>query len=141
MWGNEKVEWQKKESFAAMMSKKEETKPPKFDQKAADMRKAKELYGEGYRPSKSPLVPKEKVRQGVTNVLDEKPKDTRYERKGQNLQSSILTHQDEDVQGSRKGNYSNAGSRIQSASNAGWNANTGYAKPNNTGNIDPYKSR
>ena len=45
-----------------MMSKKEETRPPKFDQKAADMRKAKELYGEGYRPSKSPLVPKEKVR-------------------------------------------------------------------------------
>ena len=65
-----------------MMSKKEETKPPKFDGKAADMRKAKELYGEGYRPSKSPLVPKEKARQGVTNVLDEKPKDTRYERKG-----------------------------------------------------------
>lgn len=62
MWGNEQVEWQKKESFAAMMSKKEETRPPKFDQKAADMRKAKELYGEGYRPSKSPLVPKEKVR-------------------------------------------------------------------------------
>ena len=62
MWGNENVEWTKKESFAAMMSKKEETRPPVFDDKAADQRKAKELYGEGYRPSKSPLVPKEKVR-------------------------------------------------------------------------------
>lgn len=82
MWGNENVKWQKKESFAAMMSKKQETKPPQFDETAAEQRKARELYGEGYKVSKSPLVPKEKVREGVTNVLDDKPKDTRYERKG-----------------------------------------------------------
>jgi hypothetical protein len=48
MWGDEQVEWQKKESFAAMMSKKAETRPPQFDDTAAMNRKAKELYGEGY---------------------------------------------------------------------------------------------
>jgi len=46
------------------------------------------------------------------------------------------------MQGSRKGNYSQGGSRLASASNAGWNANTGYAKPDNTDSkIDAYKRR
>jgi hypothetical protein len=112
-----------------------------FDETAAEQRKARELYGEGYRPNKSPLVPKEKLNPGVTNVLDDKPKDTRYERKGKELQSSVLTHQDESVRDSRKGNYSQGGSRIGAASNSGWNAPTGYAKPNNTGKVDPYKMR
>ena len=141
LWGNQQTEWQKKESSAAMMSKKEQTRPPTFDETAAEQRKARELYGEGYRPSKSPLVPKEKVNPGVTNMLDDKPKDSRYERKGNNLQSSILTHEDENVKGSRKGNYSQGGSRLASASNAGWNASTSYSKPVNAGKIDPYKMK
>jgi|APSaa5957512535_1039671.scaffolds.fasta_scaffold50075_3 hypothetical protein len=37
--------WQAKRSFAADMSKKEPTRPPVFDEKAADDRKMKELYG------------------------------------------------------------------------------------------------
>ena len=70
MWGDEQVEWQKKESFAAMMSKKAETKPPVFDDTAAINRKAKELFGEGYQPNKAPLMPREKAKPGITNVLD-----------------------------------------------------------------------
>jgi hypothetical protein len=37
--------------------------------------------------------------------------------------------------------YSQGGARISSASNAGWNSNTGYSKPVNTGDIDAYKMR
>jgi hypothetical protein len=45
------------------------------------------------------------------------------------------------VRNSRKGTYSQGGARIASASNAGWNAATGYSKPVNTGNVDAYKMR
>ena len=69
------------------------------------------------------------------------PKETRYERKGKELQSSVLTHQDEDMKNSRKGTYSQGGARIASASNAGWNAATGHSKPVNTGTVDAYKMR
>ena len=142
MWGDEQVEWQKKESFAAMMSKKAETRPPVFNDTAAVNRKAKELYGEGYQPGQSDLVPKEKTKQGVTNVLDDKPKDTRYERKGKELQSSVLTHQDSEVREQRKGTYSQGGARQLAASNAGWNAATNFAKPVNTSTkVDAYKMR
>jgi hypothetical protein len=32
------------------LSKKEETRPPRFDETAAEMRKAREIYGENYKP-------------------------------------------------------------------------------------------
>lgn len=42
----------------------------------------------------------------------------------------------------RKGNYDGGdNTRILSASNAGWNAQSGYQKPVNSGNVDPYKRR
>jgi hypothetical protein len=44
-----------------MMSTKAETKPPVFDNTAAEQRKAKELYGEGYTVTKSNLTQKEKT--------------------------------------------------------------------------------
>jgi hypothetical protein len=51
------------------------------------MRKAREIYGENYRPNKQPLIPKEKVNKGVTNCLDDGPTDNRKMRKADNLQS------------------------------------------------------
>jgi hypothetical protein len=36
LYGDEKIEWTKKESFAATMSKREETRPPVFDDTAAE---------------------------------------------------------------------------------------------------------
>jgi hypothetical protein len=36
LWGDKKEEWQKKESFAALMSKKAETRAPVFDNTAAE---------------------------------------------------------------------------------------------------------
>lgn len=42
---------------------------------------------------------------------------------------------------SRTGTYSQGGARLASASNAGWNAATGYSKPVNTGNVDAYKMK
>ena len=53
----------------------------------------------------------------------------------------MLTHENDDVRYQRKGNYTQENTRIQSASNAGWNSQTGYAKPNNSGNVDPYRRR
>lgn len=133
--------WQKKEYFAAQISKKEATRPPTFNEAAAEMRKAREIYGENYKPNKQPLIPKEKVSKGVTNCLDDGPQPNRKMRKADNLQSQVLTHQDDDVRYQRKGNYEKEGSRLQSASNAGWNAQTGYAKPVNSGKVDPYRRR
>jgi hypothetical protein len=39
------------------------------------------------------------------------------------------------------GNYSQGGARSGGASNAGWNAPTGFSKPVNTGEVDAYKMR
>lgn len=64
------------------MSKKEATRPPKFDETAAQMRKARELYGDNYQPVKAPLVQEERPKAGVTNCLDEGPKESRQMRKG-----------------------------------------------------------
>lgn len=107
------------------MSKKQETRAPVFDNTAAEERKARELYGANYKPVKAPLREKEKVAPAVTNCLSDAPTENRKSRKAGQLQSSILTHADESVREQRKGNYE-AGGRIQSASNAGWNAQTGY---------------
>ena len=67
------------------MSKKEKTRPPVFDDTAAQQRKARDLYGDNYKASRSPLVPKEKPKAAVTNCLDDAPKDSRQMRKGQQL--------------------------------------------------------
>jgi hypothetical protein len=45
--------YQKKTNLAGVMSTKEETRPPVFDQTAADERKMRELYGNSnYQPVK-----------------------------------------------------------------------------------------
>lgn len=62
-------------------------------------------------------------------------------RKGQQLQSSVLTHEDESIRESRKGNYEKGGARITSASNVGWSSQSGYAKPVNVGKVDAYQRR
>ena len=52
-------EWTKKQSFAAAISKKEETRPVVFDNSGADERKARELHGANYKPPpKSPAMAK-----------------------------------------------------------------------------------
>lgn len=47
----DKYAYEKQTNLAAAISTREETKPPKFDQAAADERKARELYGNSnYKP-------------------------------------------------------------------------------------------
>lgn len=46
------------------------------------MRKARELYGDNYQPVKAPLMQAERPKAGVTNCLDDEPKDSRQMRKG-----------------------------------------------------------
>lgn len=44
--------WEKKQNLAGNLSKKEATRPPKFDEKAAEQRKMNELHGGSYGASK-----------------------------------------------------------------------------------------
>jgi hypothetical protein len=87
-------------------------------------------------------MPREKAKPGISNVLDKEHVESRYERKGKELQSNVLTHQDETVRNARKGTYTQGGQRISAASNAGWNSATNYAKPaNNVTKLDAYQKR
>ena len=61
-------------------------------------------------------------------------------RKANELQSHVLTHDDDNLRNERLQSYQN-NPRINSASNSGWNAQTAFAKPNNTSQVDAYKMR
>ena len=91
--------WEAKKSLAAELSKKEATRPPVFDDKAADERKMNELYGN------SKYAPVGKAQKATDNGNG----DNRKDRKANHLQSSILTHQDEEVRASRGHDWRNAG--------------------------------
>jgi len=53
-----------------------------------------------------------------------------------------LTHEDESLRNARKGTYDQGGERAFMATNASWNNQNGFAKPNNTGGkVDPYARR
>ena len=57
----------------------------------------------------------------------------RKDRKANELQSNILTHEDENLKNERTAAYDKSNKRVFAASNADWSAQTGYAKPMNTG--------
>ena len=57
----------------------------------------------------------------------------RKNRKANQLQSNILTHEDDDLRNERKGNFNDNGARLGMGSNASWSAQGGFSKPKNTG--------
>lgn len=66
------------------------------------------------------------------NVLEDQGQE-RKDRKAAQLQSNILTHEDENLNKERLAGYDKSKQRVFAASNADWSAQTGYAKANNTG--------
>jgi hypothetical protein len=95
----DKDAYQKKTNLAAAISTKEATRPPAFDQSAADQRKERELYGNSnYQP-----IGKEKNRQfkpaqvGMDAQLD---RDTKNRKAGM-LGSNILGNTDPEVAANR----------------------------------------
>ena len=74
------------------MSKKEETKPPRFDDSAAEDRKMKELYGNsGYKPIGISSAKK------AAAAPASKQGDSMKSRKAAQLQSNLLTHADDEL--------------------------------------------
>lgn len=60
-------------------------------------------------------------------------------RKANELQSSVLTHQDDSLRQQRTA-VNNGGEKSKMASNAGWNT-PAASKPKNVGGVDPYKMK
>lgn len=82
--------------MAGTLSQKEATRPPNFEDAAAEDRKMRELYGNSqYAPLRKQPAAKEQTMENGT----------RKDRKATNLQSSILTHEDEGLREARKGNH------------------------------------
>lgn len=128
--------YEKRQNFAGTISQKEATKPIVFDETAAEERKIQELYGKGkyqahkrgeYRPH--------------TAKLDSEHDTNRKDRKMNELQSNILTHQDSKVREERNAQFHNDGKRLGMASNSAWNAQGGFSHPVNAGKVDPYRMK
>lgn len=66
------------------MSQKEATRPVVFDEKAADERKKRELYGENYRPPTNQSARKNAA------PAQNAGGDNRFARKAANLQSNVF---------------------------------------------------
>ena len=56
----------------------------------------------------------------------------RKERKAKELCSNVLTHAEPSLKEERLNDFDKSKKRIDMASNAGWNAQNGFAKPNNS---------
>lgn len=74
----------------------------------------------------------------IENVTSDAHVD-RKDRKAKELGSSVLTHADSTLHDQRTKNYDKSNKRIDMASNAGWNAQNGFAKPNNSVKQDAFK--
>lgn len=147
-YGDEKSQdiWQRRqETFAGVVSQKQNTRPPQFDDSGADDRKMKELYGNShYEPLKKDWYYQDKKAAQPQKTPVDKEDHPLYERKyrkAANLQSNVLTHEDPTLREERTAQYDAQKTRISQASNAGWNAQTGYQKPINAGKVDAYRMR
>ena len=115
------------------MSKKEETKPPRFDDQAAEDRKYRELYGAN---AKRPEGSAKKAAAPPSGQTD-----NRKTRKAAQLQSNVLTHADDELRAQRDKAFDMTGeSRGELTSGqGGWAAQNNLAKAKNKGGIDTYK--
>lgn len=71
----------------------------------------------------------------------EKVRRDRKDRKAAELQSNVLTHEDDALKQERTDAFDPSKQRVFMASNATWSAQDGYAKPQNKGKVDAYKLR
>jgi len=116
--------WDKKLNFAGEVSQREKTRPPVLEGSAADERKLKELYGNSkYEPLKREFWKNQKemmLPQRPQTQANPQIKET-LSRKANELQSHVLTHDDDTLRNERLNSYQN-NPRINGASNSGWNA-------------------
>lgn len=119
------------------MSQKEQTRPPVFDDKAADDRKYRELYGDsGYRPATNQSA---KKANGAAVGGD-----NRYQRKAANLTSNVFAGTEDDATRERNANYDFANTEKMASgggTNAGWASQTGLKKPMNKGGVDAFRQK
>lgn len=98
------------------MSQKEATRPIVFDDKAADERKMRELYGDsGYRP------PANQSKKNTTQNAS--GGDNRYQRKAANLQSNVFADVEDEATRQRNANYDYANTEKWAqggSSTSGW---------------------
>jgi hypothetical protein len=106
--------WEKKQNLAGNMSQKQATRPPQFDDKAAEQRKYNEIHGGSYGASKYEPVGK------APSAARPNTNENRKDRMANQLQSNVLTHADEELRNTRKSDWKNAGG-LQAAS-GNWSA-------------------
>lgn len=142
--------WQKKQHFSGAL--KRDTSARIIPDKAAQDRKMKELYGDkavlagkkGDGSLMSSAADWRNPHQTYTNKYEKTGNVTggavvdRKERKAKELGSNVLTHADSALHDERTNNYDKSNKRIDMASNAGWNAQNGLAKPNNSVKQDAF---
>lgn len=118
------------------MSQKESTKPPKFDDQAAQERKNRELYGNSNYAPKAATAAKAPAPAASGG-------DNRKQRKAAQLQSNILTHADDDLRAQRDSGFDMSGQSRGDIGSAqgGWAAQSNLAKAKNKGGIDTYKQK
>ena len=157
---DDKMDWWKPVSFAGEISQKEKTREVAFKEAPDYERKNKELYGNSlYAPTKKGdgglmtagadwknpqqtyTNKKDKVQAGLIDPYE--VDNARKSRKANQMQSNVLTHEDDALREERNLGFDFAPeNKMQAAaSNASWSAQTGLQKPINAGAIDPYKMR
>jgi len=127
--------YQRKTTFAAEMSQREETKPPKFEEAWALERKHKELHGNSLYGV--PVVEVKQVQHKPAHVGFEAQLDRNTQQKKANqLTSNILSN---DGIGEERAQW-NKPEKLPNPSTS-WNSQTNMQKVGNVGKIDPYRAK
>ena len=124
LFGNneEKDAYMKKKNLAGEMSIKEATRPPVFDDKAAEERKQAELYGT------SKYAPQQRTQVGMNQLKEQKNTgDNRYSRKANELQSNVLAT-DESILREREQRTTWEPAEKLPSSTSGWNSDISTKK-------------
>jgi hypothetical protein len=131
----EKDAYQKKTSLAAAISQKEGTRPPVFDQSAADERKNRELWGDSGYQKKENKREFRPPQTGMDAVLDRNTKN----KVANQLASNVLSNDDETR--AQRSTWNKDADKLMATGGQGWAAQENNAKTQNKGGVDAYRQR